>query len=409
MRRDYGELLPKTSRARTIYFDSRREPGVKAAERIGLVRMMRSASFRAFAEALAGRRLRAGWGLQVLRYGPGDYAGPHNDHHPENPDARRRLHRPASQPVHAGRGASVAGLQPRRPFQRDRLGRRAGDGDGLSPAVLALHDAAGRHARRRRAGCCWGRFSTATDATCRPVAVSCTYGTPSFPQRERRIPARPQRPARGGDGAAPPGRARRRAASRPAARRRGAGGLRLRGRRRAGACCRSCSAARTRSRSTASCSGRSANGRARAARISSTGSTVRRGTSVQRLAFVVVAKSPIAASARLRARARLAAPGAALDRRQHLRPRLLRRFDRARRRRCASSRSSPTARNGTCRSSTSSAATASTIRHFWGSELLYVPPEPGQEYRHNDLLDPLWNMFDVTPEGRGDFHPKRSS
>jgi predicted dithiol-disulfide oxidoreductase (DUF899 family) len=46
------------------------------------------------------------------------------------------------------------------------------------------------------------------------------------------------------------------------------------------------------------------------------------------------------------------------------------------------------------------------IRHFWGCELLYVPPEPGQVYRHNDLLDPLWNLFDVTPEGRGDFHPK---
>jgi len=88
MRRDYGELLPKTSRARTIYFESRREPGVKAAERIGLVRMMRSKSFRAFAEALAGRRLASGWGLQVLRYGPGDYAGPHNDHHPENKDAK---------------------------------------------------------------------------------------------------------------------------------------------------------------------------------------------------------------------------------------------------------------------------------------------------------------------------------
>lgn len=87
MRRDYGELLPKTSRSRTIFFDSRREPGVKAAERIGLARMMRSDSFRAFAERLAGRRLRRGWGLQVLRYGPGDYAGPHNDHHPENPAA----------------------------------------------------------------------------------------------------------------------------------------------------------------------------------------------------------------------------------------------------------------------------------------------------------------------------------
>jgi len=47
-----------------------------------------------------------------------------------------------------------------------------------------------------------------------------------------------------------------------------------------------------------------------------------------------------------------------------------------------------------------------TIRHFWASELLYVPAEPGQQYRHNDLLNPLWNMLDVTPEGRGDFDPK---
>ncbi|MGH6931074.1 MAG: hypothetical protein ACREEE_01425, partial [Dongiaceae bacterium] len=28
------------------------------------------------------------WGLQLLCYGPGDYAGPHNDHHPEEPTAR---------------------------------------------------------------------------------------------------------------------------------------------------------------------------------------------------------------------------------------------------------------------------------------------------------------------------------
>jgi predicted dithiol-disulfide oxidoreductase (DUF899 family) len=46
------------------------------------------------------------------------------------------------------------------------------------------------------------------------------------------------------------------------------------------------------------------------------------------------------------------------------------------------------------------------IRHCWGSELLYVPPEPGQEYRHNDALDPLWNMLDLAPEGRGNFHPQ---
>ena len=84
MRTDYGERLPKTPRSRTILFESRREPGAGAARRIGLVGLMRSASFRAFAEALSGRTLASGWGLQVLRYGPGDYAGPHT----ENPDAR---------------------------------------------------------------------------------------------------------------------------------------------------------------------------------------------------------------------------------------------------------------------------------------------------------------------------------
>jgi len=46
------------------------------------------------------------------------------------------------------------------------------------------------------------------------------------------------------------------------------------------------------------------------------------------------------------------------------------------------------------------------VRHFWGSELLYVPPEPGQEYRHNDLIDPLWALLDTTPDGRGTFEPK---
>jgi hypothetical protein len=62
---------------------------MKAAEKIGLARLMRSQSFRAFAEALAGRTLASGWGTQVLHYGPGDYAGPHNDHHPENKRAKR--------------------------------------------------------------------------------------------------------------------------------------------------------------------------------------------------------------------------------------------------------------------------------------------------------------------------------
>jgi predicted dithiol-disulfide oxidoreductase (DUF899 family) len=40
------------------------------------------------------------------------------------------------------------------------------------------------------------------------------------------------------------------------------------------------------------------------------------------------------------------------------------------------------------------------IRHFWGSELLYARTEPGQEPRHVGTLEPLWNLFDLTPEGR---------
>ncbi|HEX6509881.1 MAG TPA: DUF899 family protein, partial [Chloroflexota bacterium] len=33
------------------------------------------------------------------------------------------------------------------------------------------------------------------------------------------------------------------------------------------------------------------------------------------------------------------------------------------------------------------------IRHFWGSELLEAPTEPGQDSRHVDSIDPQWNMF----------------
>ena len=40
------------------------------------------------------------------------------------------------------------------------------------------------------------------------------------------------------------------------------------------------------------------------------------------------------------------------------------------------------------------------IRHFWGSELLYAPTDPGQEPRHVGTLEPLWNLFDLAPKGR---------
>jgi hypothetical protein len=88
MTKNYGELLPKTARVRTAFLERRRERAYRRAEDIGLVNMLRSQSFAAFAAALAGRALRRHWGVQLLCYGPGDYAGPHNDHHPEEPAAR---------------------------------------------------------------------------------------------------------------------------------------------------------------------------------------------------------------------------------------------------------------------------------------------------------------------------------
>ena len=50
-----------------------------------------------------------------------------------------------------------------------------------------------------------------------------------------------------------------------------------------------------------------------------------------------------------------------------------------------------------------------TIRHFWGSELFYAPTDPGQEPRHVGTLEPLWNLFDLTPEGRPADWPEQLS
>jgi predicted dithiol-disulfide oxidoreductase (DUF899 family) len=43
----------------------------------------------------------------------------------------------------------------------------------------------------------------------------------------------------------------------------------------------------------------------------------------------------------------------------------------------------------------------------WSSELLFMPFDRGQDGRHVDLIWPLWNLFDLTPEGRGTaWHPR---
>ena len=47
------------------------------------------------------------------------------------------------------------------------------------------------------------------------------------------------------------------------------------------------------------------------------------------------------------------------------------------------------------------------IHHFWGGEMDFATADPGQDPRGAPDLAPLWNMLDLTPEGRDpDWYPQ---
>lgn len=89
MKENYGESLSKVMRMKTAYFQRKTARAYKAAESMGLLRMMNSESFVRFAEVITGYRLDRDWDVQVICYEHGDYVGPHNDHHPEQEWLRR--------------------------------------------------------------------------------------------------------------------------------------------------------------------------------------------------------------------------------------------------------------------------------------------------------------------------------
>ena len=41
------------------------------------------------------------------------------------------------------------------------------------------------------------------------------------------------------------------------------------------------------------------------------------------------------------------------------------------------------------------------IYHHYATELQFLPPDKGQNERHLDMMWPLWNLLDLTSEGRG--------
>jgi hypothetical protein len=88
MEENYTEKLPKTMRVKTITFNSPRSKALEAARQCGLAGLMWSKSFRDLAQRATAPPLRSDyWARQVICYEPGDYSGPHNDHHPQRPEA----------------------------------------------------------------------------------------------------------------------------------------------------------------------------------------------------------------------------------------------------------------------------------------------------------------------------------
>jgi hypothetical protein len=83
MKRNYDDWLPKSVRCRTAYLENRRGAAWRRAKELGLIDLLSSDSLIALAEAVLGRALDPKGGQQVLRYGVGDYSGPHTDHTPE--------------------------------------------------------------------------------------------------------------------------------------------------------------------------------------------------------------------------------------------------------------------------------------------------------------------------------------
>jgi predicted dithiol-disulfide oxidoreductase (DUF899 family) len=43
----------------------------------------------------------------------------------------------------------------------------------------------------------------------------------------------------------------------------------------------------------------------------------------------------------------------------------------------------------------------SQFRHSWATELMFAPRDEDEEPRHVDSIWPIWNVLDMTPEGRG--------
>jgi hypothetical protein len=88
LRKNYEELLPKTMRVQTADLNGGSSKAQVIANSLGITTSLQSDELRNFGERVTGKRLLPNPGCQVVYYGPGDFSGPHTDHHPEDRDYR---------------------------------------------------------------------------------------------------------------------------------------------------------------------------------------------------------------------------------------------------------------------------------------------------------------------------------
>jgi hypothetical protein len=88
LKKNYSEQLPKTMRIRTADLDAKSGRAKRAAASLGLTAALKSDELRAFGERVTAKKLLPDPACQVICYEPGDYSGPHTDHHPEQREYR---------------------------------------------------------------------------------------------------------------------------------------------------------------------------------------------------------------------------------------------------------------------------------------------------------------------------------
>ena len=75
-------------RIRTASLDAKSGKAKRVAASLGLIAALKSDELRRFGERVTGKKLQPDPACQVICYEPGDYSGPHTDHHPEQRELR---------------------------------------------------------------------------------------------------------------------------------------------------------------------------------------------------------------------------------------------------------------------------------------------------------------------------------